>query len=268
MRDRARLNPDHSCNVDVLSYGGADDDVMRARSRAHRFSLSSVAPCVLCRETVLASRATVRALSRVYDANADSLISFDEFLAARPGGLRNTSSDVLTLPTGWVARCGFGPAAVAGIWGWTSSAERTVVHAAHAGEWIGCHAPPALEARAHSSFQQHFELGESLAGVRLLAVEGLPRTRGSDLPAPQDVTHGLYTLVRGGVLQLTAMMEGTGASALFQLPTAIVSRFFRVSFAMHIGGGSGGDGISWSYGFFDDGYVDEMGTGDVRMSRV
>lgn len=216
-------------------------------------------------ETVLTTRASVRALAAAHDANADGLLSFDEFLAARPGGVSNESSALPTLPASWAPRCGFGPVASSGLAGWTDDSLETVVATAHAGEWIACHAPSARAVRASSALEQRFEDGESLDGWRVLKVARLPHTRGGERPEPQDVTTGVYSIVNGGVLEMTNVEQGTGATALFRLPLppapAPVSAFFRASFRVHISGGSGGDGISWSYGELDDEYIDEMGAG-------
>jgi hypothetical protein len=268
-------------------------------------------------ETLLTSTASVRALAAAYDADGDGLLSFDEYVAARPGGAHRGELAVAALPISWAPHCAFGAAVATGIAGWTMDAQRTVVANAHAGEWIGCHTPAALDARAHGTLWQTFSWpddgrsdggpvdggrsdggpGGVLDGWRLYAVAGLPRSLGGERPAPQEVTHGLYSLVANGVLTLTTIEQGTGGSAFWTLPMptrpAPVSRFFSVSFRLRISGGSGGDGVSWSYGEIEDGcavreecsstrhprdlpsalflrspaihacrYVDEMGSGD------
>lgn len=219
---------------------------------------------------MLSSRASVQALAATHDDNGDGLLSFDEYLAARPGGLRNDTSDLPALPPGWAPGCAFGPATGPGHAGWAASATEVVVASVRDGEWIGCHSPSATQARAQAALSQHFEAGESLRGWTLLQVARLPDRLGEERPAPVDVTHGLYTIVSRGVLQLTVAEHGTGATAIFTLPQpqhpAPVPRFFSASFKVQIDGGSGGDGVSWSYGDFANGYVDEMGTGNgVRL---
>jgi hypothetical protein len=70
-------------------------------------------------------------------------------------------------------------------------------------------------------------------------------------------------VVEYGYIELTRKEPYTGATALFELPQpqwpAPVSPYFVATFRFLLGGGSGGDGISFSYGEVQDGYVDELG---------
>ena len=167
--------------------------------------------------TFLATRVVVRALLSDHDDNGDGLLSFDEFLAARPGGHHNESI-VPPLPLGWEPRCSFGPALASGLPGWTGAAVNAVVPSAHAGEWIGCHTPSAADASAYAMLQQRFETRESREGLRILAVSDLPQALGGGRPTPRDITRGLLTIASGGALQLTTVEKWTGASVIFVLP--------------------------------------------------
>ena len=147
-------------------------------------------------EEVRENSLSARELLAAHDADSDGLLSFDEYLGARPGGMLNESSPFPALPSSWSPRCGFGPTYASGLAGWTADSLTTVVASARSHEWVGCHSPPATSARADARLRQSFEAGGSLDGWRLLRVARLPYSPGEARPTPQDVTHGLYSIVR------------------------------------------------------------------------
>ena len=150
--------------------------------------------------------------------------------------------------------------------GWTAAALDALVPAPLSDEWIGCHTLSAHDAKAELSLHQTFEPGESLAGWRVLALSNVPDARGGAIPPFEDVTVGLYSKVVGGALQLTAGEVDGGGTAIFSVPQphagAPHSPYFSATFSVHIGGGRGGEGLSFSYGEFADHFIDERGAGN------
>ena len=217
-------------------------------------------------ERTLRSTAEMDALAAAHDSNQDGVLAFDEYLLARPGGPRNASSPLPTLPPSWQAHCLFGPMSTEGRAGWTAAALDALVPAPLSDEWIGCHTLSAHDAKAELSLHQTFEPGESLAGWRVLALSNVPDARGGAIPPFEDVTVGLYSKVVGGALQLTAGEVDGGGTAIFSVPQphagAPHSPYFSATFSVHIGGGRGGEGLSFSYGEFADHFIDERGAGN------
>ena len=113
---------------------------------------------------------------------------------------------------------------------------------------------------------QRFTAGEPLEGVKILQVGKLPDVQGAVPPPAEDVTTGLYSPIMGGVLQLTRAEVWTGATVFFDLPgpwPPALAPALEASFRVYIHGGSGGDGISFSYGDMEDQYIDEMARATV-----
>ena len=215
-------------------------------------------------EQVLATSPAVLALLSDGDADADGTLSFGEFVGARPtlvgAGHVNSSVDV--------PRCAFGNASVAGDDGWGAGGATASVRDGLAGEWVGCTSPPAGAAGADASVMLRFGDGEPLPGLAVYAATRVPNSHGDDPPVAVRVTDSIFlgTMVQGGMLRLTEAEPNVGGSALLALPPlppgVPVPANFRASFLVRVHGGSGGDGLSFSYGEIADGYIDEFGSGD------
>ena len=224
-------------------------------------------------EATLVDEAAVRLFVATHDLNLDGRLSFDEFQAARPGGGNASavsgavSSGTPTLPEGWSPACLFGRATRSGIAGWTADGLALIAPHDPLGEWLGCYTPSATETDADATATWHFTTegqGEPTEpNFRVLAVSRLHPTRGGITPPYEDVTRGWNSVVEYGYIELTRKEPYTGATALFELPQpqwpAPVSPYFVATFRFLLGGGSGGDGISFSYGEVPDGCVDELG---------
>lgn len=224
-------------------------------------------------EATLVDEAAVRLFVATHDLNSDGRLSFDEFQAARPGG-GNASAEsgagsggTPTLPEGWSPACLFGRAKRSGKAGWTANGLAVLAPHDPLGEWLACYTPSATEADADATASWHFTTaaqGEPTEPhFRVLAVSRLHPTRGGVTPPYEDVTRGWNSVVEYGYIELTRKEPYTGATVLFELPQpqwpAPVSPYFVATFRFLLGGGSGGDGISFSYGEVPDGYVNELG---------
>ena len=217
------------------------------------------------REQAFASLASIRGVFEGFDSDMDAKLSFDEYIAARPGGIWNES--IIASNDSWSPRCKVGAVVVPGIAGWTNAASKAVVLMDFANEWIACAIPPAPESTATVMLVLDFDGAyEANGNWKVLAVSRLPSSVGGRVPSAEDTTYGPFSLVSDGVLHLTRPEAYTGATLFIVVPQppppALLPSFFRASFRLFIHGGSGGNGISFSYGILEDGYISELGAGD------
>ena len=261
-------------------YVHAGADVLLTLPELRR-ALSEVRAAHALPEATLLTDADADDLLRRYDADGDGALSFDEYMDSRPSGSLTPLAARPVLPAGWAPHCSFGPAVRAALAGWTAAADGVLAPSTANGEWIACVTPSSEASMADVSVSWHFSTGGYTppaddgtpsfetppeAGYRVLEVANLPTLRGGITPGYDDVTFGWRSLVRDGALELTRAEPHTGGTAFFSLPPphsgAPTPAFFHASFRVHVHDGTGGSGLSFSYGELTDHYVDEMGAGD------